>query len=180
MPHAVTSADIYTHASDESLLGLLRDGDGRAYQELWTRHIDAALRLARRIAPRQAEDLAAESFLAVYRQVTVGAGPTSAFRAYLFTVMRNTAQRWQRESNRYVLEPDWDEAAAPGDAASPVESTEEARTLLQAFEALPERWQRVLWLTEIEGRRRPAIAAEFGLRPNAVSVLYRRAQAGLR
>ncbi|NQX28138.1 sigma-70 family RNA polymerase sigma factor [Microbacteriaceae bacterium VKM Ac-2854] len=180
MPKAGTAVSLHAGLSDEELLSLLRESDSHAYQELWSRHIGAALRFARRTAPRQAEDLAAEAFLAVYHQVTAGGGPTSAFRAYLFTVMRNTAQRWQRESNRYVLEPDWEETAADGDATSAVESAEEARTLLRAFEALPERWQRVLWLTEIEGRRRPAIAAEFGLRPNAVSVLYRRAQAGLR
>ena len=62
--------------SDAQLLRALRDGEREAYVVLWQRHIGAALRYARRMFPSRAEDLASESFLAIYQQVTTaGGGP---------------------------------------------------------------------------------------------------------
>ncbi|GAA1781183.1 sigma-70 family RNA polymerase sigma factor [Leucobacter iarius] len=165
--------------SDAELLLRLRGGDARAYEALWSRHIGAALRLARRIDRDRAEDLVSESFLAVYRQVTTtDAGPTEAFRAYLFTVIRNTAARWGREMERFPVLPDAEPAHAD-DGLSIVSREADAAEVLAAFRALPERWQRVLWLSEVDEVPRPRIAAELRIRPNAVSSLHRRARAGL-
>ena len=167
-------------SSDAELLSLLRAGESDAYTELWRRHISAALRVAHRLVPDRAEDLASESFLSVYRQIMVsGNGPESAFRAYLFTTMRNTAMRWRKEAS--LVDPDSDpDTVEPEDALSMLEDRARAAEMLAAFEALPARWQRVLWLTEVEEAKRPRIAAELGIKPNAVSALYRRARAGLR
>jgi RNA polymerase sigma factor (sigma-70 family) len=165
--------------SDAELLDKLRDGDQTAYVALWTRHISAALRVARRLYPSRAEDLASESFLAVYQQVTVaGNGPRSAFRAYLFTTMRNTAVRWAKESDNYDTVAEI-ERIDPRDGLSVLEEDAASAELLAAFQALPERWQRALWLSEVENVARPQIAEEFGIRPNAVSQLLARARAGL-
>lgn len=165
--------------NDAELLLRLRSGDARAYEALWSRHIGAALRLARRIDRDRAEDLVSESFLAVYRQVTTtDAGPTEAFRAYLFTVIRNTAARWGREMERFPVLPDAEPAHAD-DGLSIVSREADAAEVLAAFRALPERWQRVLWLSEVDEVPRPRIAAELRIRPNAVSSLHRRARAGL-
>lgn len=173
-PHSVLLDE-----TDQDLLDRLRAGDDGAYEALWIRHVSAARRLALRIAPSDADDLVSESFLAVYHQVReLGKGPQSAFRAYLFTVMRNTAARWGQQ-RRLVLNLDVD-AAIEDDGARQLESEYDARLLLDSFRALPERWQRVIWLSEIEGASRHVIAAEFGIRPNAVSALRRRARAGLR
>lgn len=165
--------------SDGELLRNLRDGDTEAYTELWRRHIQAALRAGHRLAPGRAEDLASEAFLAVYQQVTeAGNGPDSAFRAYLFTTMRNLASRWLKETALVETDPDLDEI----DEADPlreIEDRDRATEVLDAFQELPERWQRVLWLTEVERVRRPQIAAEFGIKPSAVTTLYRRARQGL-
>lgn len=167
-------------SSDAELLSRVRSGDPEAYAELWRRHIRAALRVARRLVPARAEDLASESFLAVHHQLTVsGNGPETAFRAYLFTTMRNTAMRWQRADSRIETDPDLDDVEFT-DAASILEDRARSAELLEAFRSLPERWQRVLWLTEVEDAARPEIAAELGIRPNAVSALYRRARQGFR
>ena len=64
--------------TDAELLSRLRDGDANAYIELWRRHVKAALRVAHHVAPGQAEDLVAESFTAVFNQITrMGALRTS-------------------------------------------------------------------------------------------------------
>ena len=171
--------------SDRTLLDQLREGDSTAYTELWRRHVAAALTLARRIAPAHAEDLVSDSFLAVYHQVTVsGGGPAASFRAYLFTVMRNTAMRWQREHDRLlpVEVENIEELSAQNDEDT-LELLSREHTsaeLLAAMRSLPERWQRVLWLTEVEEASRGQIAQELGIGANAVSQLQRRARSGLR
>lgn len=172
--------------SDRTLLLQLRNGDADAYTELWRRHVSAALTVARRILPTHAEDLVSESFLAVYHQVTVsGGGPTTSFRAYLFTVIRNTAQRWQRDNERLSLASNIEdiEQLSEVDASDTLDLLSRESTsaeLLAAMTSLPERWQRVLWLTEVEEASRRQIAQELGIGTNAVSQLHRRARSGLR
>ncbi|WP_350351558.1 sigma-70 family RNA polymerase sigma factor [Microbacterium sp. A8/3-1] len=166
--------------SDRELLSALRDGDQRAYAVLWERHIGAALRYAHRLFPSHAEDLASEALLAVYQQVTTtSTGPDFAFRSYLKAVIRNTAIRWRKEADRI---DDTVEADRPHfrDALHLVERESNAQQLLGAFQELPERWQRVLWLTEVADVPRPEIARELGIKPNAVSALQRRARSGLK
>lgn len=166
--------------SDAELLDELRHGEHDAYVVLWERHIGAALRYARRLIPYRAEDLASESFLAIYQQVTTtGKGPDFAFRSYLKAVIRNTAIRWRKEESRFddTVEAD---AVDFRDALTLVEREANASELLGAFQDLPERWQKVLWLSEVAEVGRPEIARELGIKPNAVSALHRRARSGLK
>lgn len=166
--------------SDSELVSRLHGGDLRAYEALWLRHVATARRVARRLTELDAEDLVSESFLTLLRQITVdGKGPQYSFRAYLFAVMRNIAARWHREGRPLVVDGDVDRAFEDEDLER-LEHAQDDELLLQAFRELPTRWQRVLWLAEIENVGRPAIAAELGVRPNAVSALQRRARRGLR
>lgn len=166
--------------SDDELVVALREGDVAAYEQLWIRHVSAAARVARRWAPTQAEDLVSEAFLTVYDQIrNQGKGPTSAFRGYLFAVIRNIAARWYREGSRLVHDPDID-LVVEDEPLHELERADERVMLLHAFQTLPSRWQRILWLTDVENAARPAIAGELGIRANAVSSLHRRARHGLR
>nr|WP_243752703.1 sigma-70 family RNA polymerase sigma factor [Leucobacter ruminantium] len=161
------------------MLTRLREGSSEAYAQLWCRYIGLALTVARRYAPGAAEDLASEAFLAVYRQVAVeGKGPREAFRPYLLTTMRNLAIRWSKAGRLVDTDPDIDETDAV-DPLTILSDEAEAGELLAAFQDLPERWQRVLWLAEVEDVPRARIAAELGIKPNAVSALTRRARNGL-
>ncbi|WP_417505434.1 sigma-70 family RNA polymerase sigma factor [Microbacterium sp.] len=165
---------------DAELLRALRDGDQAAYAVLWERHIGAALRYAHRLFPSRSEDLASEALLAIYQQVTTSdAGPEFAFRSYLKAVIRNTAIRWRKDADHIddTVEPD---RADFRDALSLVERETNAQQFLGAFQELPERWQRVLWLTEVADVPRPEVARELGIKPNAVSALQRRARSGLK
>ena len=56
----------------------------------------------------------------------------------------------------------------------------ESEAAARAFASLPERWQLVLWHTEVEGQRPAEVAPLLGLSPNAVSQLAHRAREGLR
>ena len=52
--------------------------------------------------------------------------------------------------------------------------------IARAFASLPERWQAVLWHTEIEGARPADVAPLLGLTANSVAALAYRAREGLR
>lgn len=166
--------------TDSHLFMRLQGGDNAAYVTLWTRHVSAALRYAKQVAPAHHEDLVAESFMAVFQQAKNGdREPISSFRAYLFTVMRNTAIRWNRASS--MVEPvAVVEQPETADAHTLLEDAAGAELLLAAFKELPPRWQRALWLSDVENISRTEISRELGIRPNAVSALLRRARNGLR
>lgn len=166
--------------SDAELVSRLHDGELDAYETLWIRHVTTARRVAQRLTGLDSEDLVSEAFLTLFRQITVdGKGPQTSFRGYLFAVMRNIAARWHREGRPLVVEAEVDRPFEDAEFER-LERAENDALLLRAFRELPDRWQRVLWLAEIENVGRPAIAAELGVRPNAVSALQRRARRGLR
>ena len=166
--------------SDAELIERVRDGDNAAFAALWERHSAAGRRYARHLAPGQVDDLVAEAFLAIYNQVTTTSkGPTFAFRPYLRAVVRNTAIRWGKDAGHFVDQDEVDEIE-PRDGLAHAEDESESVEVLAVFQELPERWQRVLWLTEVADVPRPQIARELGIKPNAVSALHRRARSGLR
>ncbi|GGM36936.1 RNA polymerase sigma factor [Microbacterium saperdae] len=166
--------------SDAELLSALRDGDRGSYAALWHRHSDAARRYAYRLYPARVDDLVSESFLAIYQQVTTtDKGPQFAFRSYLKTVIRNTAIAWRKDAERVLTSDDLDQVEVR-DGLSALEQQASSADVLAAFQALPERWQRVLWLAEVDEADRPDIAKELGIKPNAVSALQRRARTGLK
>ncbi|MFI5428326.1 sigma-70 family RNA polymerase sigma factor [Aeromicrobium sp. UC242_57] len=49
-----------------------------------------------------------------------------------------------------------------------------------AYQSLPERWQRVLWHLDVEGRKPLELADTLGMKANTVSALVYRARTGLR
>ncbi|MCM3656344.1 sigma-70 family RNA polymerase sigma factor [Agromyces mediolanus] len=162
------------------MIAAVRGGDRAAFQALWERHVDAAYRYARHALPAQADDLVSEAFLAIFQQLTTTeAGPTFAFRSYLKTVIRNTAISWRRDGDRVLVSDEIDQID-DRDGLSQVARDADAVEVIATFEELPQRWQRVLWLTEVEDLGRPQLAKELGIKPNAVSALQRRARAGMR
>jgi DNA-directed RNA polymerase specialized sigma24 family protein len=72
---------------------------------------------------------------------------------------------------------DLDEAEPFVDAA---EASLERSLVAQAFASLPERWQAVLWYTEVEQARPAEVALLLGISPNSVAALRYRAREGLR
>ena len=169
--------------SDADLLARVRAGDRDAYGELWVRHEPAASSLARYLtrSNHDADDVVADAFARVLRAIDGGAGPTEAFRPYLLTAVRRTAWRRSEDTARHRLGAEEDEADRL-DLRLTVDA--EDRTdeglVLQAFQGLPERWQLVLWHTEIEGQPPAAVAPLLGLSANATAALAVRAREGLR
>ena len=165
--------------SDLQLVDATRAGDRDAFAELWRRHARAGLTVARAHSDLDADDLVAEAYAKIYQAIANGHGPTSGFRAYLFTTVRNVAASWGRRSRETPIE-DADAIEDPAfTEAAGLEALDRSLTAT-AFRTLPTRWQEVLWYCEVEGMKPADVAPLLGMSANAVAALAYRAREGLR
>ncbi|WP_030568106.1 sigma-70 family RNA polymerase sigma factor [Streptomyces aureocirculatus] len=181
---------------DADLIGRMRAGDDSAYEELYRRHAEAVRRYARTCCrdAHTADDLTAEVFARMLAAVRSGSGPEHAVRAYLLTTVRRVAANWTKSAKREQLVDDFAVFAAQAsrgsetldddtlDLGADVRAMHEAEQSLamQAFRSLPERWQAVLWHTEVEDESPSEVATLFGLDANGTRVLASRAREGLK
>ncbi len=166
---------------DAELISAVRGGDVEAYGELFSRHVEAARRLARQlVSPGDADDLVSEAFAKVLVVLQRGGGPDLAFRAYLLTAIRRLHVDKIRAGARVHTTGD----LTPFDPGVPFRDTAvegfESAAAARAFASLPERWQTVLWHTEVEGQKPAEVAPLLGMSANSVSALAYRAREGLR
>jgi RNA polymerase sigma factor (sigma-70 family) len=174
--------------SDAELIALVRNGEIGAYADLYVRHVASAYNLARQLtrSPAEADDLVAEAFRKVMEALRAGRGPESAFRAYLLTALRHTAYDTTRRDGHVELAGDVGTVSGvkPEEVSVPFTDTAVAgleRSLAaRAFARLPERWQAVLWYTEIAGQPPAQVAPILDLTPNGVAALAYRAREGLK
>ncbi|MEV4055816.1 sigma-70 family RNA polymerase sigma factor [Amycolatopsis sp. NPDC049688] len=174
--------------SDAELIAEVRSGQLASYGTLYERHTGAAHNLARQLArsSSEADDLVSEAFAKVLDTLRGGKGPDTAFRAYLLTALRHTAYDRTRKERRVDLNEDMTEVGGAAAEALTVPFSDTAvagleRTMAaKAFARLPERWQAVLWHTEIEQQSPAEVAPLLGLTANGVSALAYRAREGLR
>ncbi len=168
--------------SDAELITRVRTGDRAAFGELYRRHAAAATALARQFgrSATEADDLVSESFARVLDGLLAGGGPDTAFRAYLFTTLRNTAYDKTRKDRRLQFTDDLTAHEVAVDGPDPVIAMAENGLIGKAFASLPERWQTVLWHTQVEGQSPAEVGLLLGMAPNAVTSLAFRAREGLR
>jgi RNA polymerase sigma factor (sigma-70 family) len=167
---------------DAELISAVRAGSVDAYAALYRRHLASARALARQLTgcPAEADDLVAEAFTRLFTTLRRGGGPDAAFRAYLLTALRHVRYDRTRQDHRVELSGDmtrYDAGVLWQDTA--VEELE-SRLASRAFTRLPERWQIVLWRTEVEQQSPAEVAPLLGLTPNGLSALAYRAREGLR
>ncbi|MGA4849824.1 sigma-70 family RNA polymerase sigma factor [Streptomyces sp. G5(2025)] len=192
-------------ASDADLIARMRAGDDSAYEQLYRRHAEAVRRYARTCCrdAHTADDLTAEVFARMLQAVRGGSGPEHAVRAYLLTTVRRVAAGWTKSAKREQLVDDFavfaaqavrggsearDDTVSMGsfgaglDLGADVRAMHEAEQsmVMQAFRSLPERWQAVLWHTEVEDESPSEVATLFGLDANGTRVLASRAREGLK
>ncbi|MFE6825442.1 sigma-70 family RNA polymerase sigma factor [Streptomyces sp. NPDC057690] len=190
--------------ADTDLIDRMRSGDDTAYEELYRRHADAVRRYARTCCrdAHTADDLTAEVFARMLQAVRGGSGPEYAVRAYLLTCVRRVAADWTRSAKREQLVDDFavfaaqsarsseaaDDTVSIGSFGAGLELGADVRAMheaeqsmaMQAFRSLPERWQAVLWHTEVEDESPSEVAMLFGLDANGTRVLASRAREGLK
>ncbi|QNK83154.1 sigma-70 family RNA polymerase sigma factor [Nakamurella sp. PAMC28650] len=169
-------------ASDAELITRVRAGDRSAFGDLYARHAGAALALARQFSrsPTEADDLVSEAFARVLDGMLESKGPDTAFRAYLFTTLRNTAYDRTRKDKRLQFSDDMERHDVAVEGDDPIIADLEKGLIGKAFAGLPERWQTVLWHMQVEGQSAAEVGVLLGMAPNAVSSLAFRAREGLR
>ncbi|WP_367128633.1 sigma-70 family RNA polymerase sigma factor [Saccharothrix sp. HUAS TT1] len=173
--------------SDAELIDAVRAGEIQAYGQLFERHVAAARNLARHLAwsNAEADDLVSDAFAKVLDTLRAGGGPDSAFRAYLLTALRHTAYDKTRRDKKLKLADDVEAVSGVEKVTTvpfhdPALATLERSLASKAFASLPERWQTVLWQTEIEGQTAAELAPLLGLTANGASALAYRAREGLK
>lgn len=167
--------------ADAELISAVRGGDVDAYGDLFERHVEAARRLARQIASAgDVDDLVSDAFAKVLGVLQRGGGPDVAFRAYLLTAVRRLHVDRIRAGKKVQSTDDLEKF----DPGVPFEDTAvsgfENEAAAKAFASLPERWQLVLWHTEVEGQKPAEVGELLGMSANSVSALAYRAREGLR
>ncbi|MEV8338632.1 sigma-70 family RNA polymerase sigma factor [Leucobacter sp. NPDC077196] len=172
--HDAANAD----RSDAELLDIVRAGDPSAFALLWQRHSRAGRTAARHMSSAShADDILSEAYLRIFELVLTGRGPRGAFRPYLYRTIRSiAADRWsspEESSDDLDHVPDLTEAGPWEDGAF------DRNAAARAFGSLNERWQAVLWYTEVEGMPPREVAKILGLSANAVSALAKRAREAL-
>ncbi|MEV0650350.1 sigma-70 family RNA polymerase sigma factor [Phytomonospora sp. NPDC050363] len=175
-------ADADNSVSDADLITATRGGDTTAYGELYARHVGAANRLARILARdgAEADDLVSETFAKVLTTMRNGRGPDLAFRAYLLTTLRHTFYDRTKRDKKIEFTDDMTRHDRGESFEDPAVAGMERSYAARAFKRLPERWQVVLWHTEIEKETPKQVAVLLGLSPNGVSALAYRARERLR
>jgi RNA polymerase sigma-70 factor, ECF subfamily len=124
------------------------------FDQLFLPHLDAAHNLARWIvrSDQDAQDVVQEAYIRALKGFHGFHGDNA--RAWLLTIVRNTAYSWLRRQSRFSNFIPFDQSihAQPFDEPSS-ESTHEERTLQlqQALQQLPANLREVLVLHEIEG-----------------------------
>ncbi|MFI1769635.1 sigma-70 family RNA polymerase sigma factor [Streptomyces sp. NPDC020800] len=189
MRDGLSGSDV-AHLSDAELTDSLKDlGADAAVEELYRRHRSAVFSYALVCCrtSHSAEDLTSHVFLKALRAVSSGSGPRAAWRPCLLTVGRRTAAEWAGTIRRAELSPEYvqwlaDLPESPGSESSGarMRRLEDSSLVLQAFHALPERRQTVLWHTEVEGESAQFIGCLLGLDESAVAPLAAQARNSLR
>ena len=170
------------YVPDAQLIAAVRAGDVSAFGELYQRHLVSAKRAAACLAktPAEREDLVAEAFTRVLRMLREGRGPDEDFRPYLLVTLRNTAIHTSTRGAQVSLYADVPDAYLTEAWDDPVINRWHEMVAADAFASLPERWQVVLWHTEVENESPANVAPLLGMRPNSVAALAYRAREGLR
>lgn len=157
--------------SDEELLPRCRAGDQLAWRELVARHTRKVFGLAYRFTGRvdEAEDLAQEVFVKVYRTLDRYREADGPFGAWLGAVARNHAidhyRRRKQERLRRVEDPEiLDHMPARGEhPIAGLERDERVRLVHRGLRALPPELRVPLILCDLQGLPYDEIAATLEL-----------------
>ncbi|MBX7073873.1 MAG: sigma-70 family RNA polymerase sigma factor [Pirellulales bacterium] len=181
---------------DVRLMLAVREGDAAAFEQLMQRYQNRVLTVLQHLvgSPQEAEDLAQEVFLRVFRaRKNYAAG--AKFSTWLFTIVNNVAFNARRGRSRRKEVQVRDEVSSSGSvrgmadlaqAASGMMPTrvidkEEMRDVVRAaLDVLNERQRMAVLLNKFEGLGYADIAEAMQMSPQAIKSLLSRARVALR
>ena len=185
-----TSAMMALRDPDIRLMLAVRGGDTAAFGELVERYQHRLVGVMNHLVghPQEAEDLAQEVFLRVFR-TRHKYSPKAKFSTWLFTIANNLALNFLRDRHRRKTTPlDASDSSAtvapPADRgpppAHPVQHAEMAEVVRAALDDLNERQRVAVVLNKFEDMGYAEIAEVMGLSAKAVKSLLSRARGKLR
>ena len=164
----------------EALIATARTGDERALTTLYRRFQPPLLAYLRSRHPAEAEDLAAETWIAAARSLGRFRGGEEEFRRWIFTIARrrliDEARRASRRPREAAgREPGEGVAGAAPDAESEAIGRDATRRALERVAALPPDEAEVVVLRVIAGLSATDVAEITGRTAGHVRVLQHRA-----
>ncbi|MBN2217426.1 MAG: sigma-70 family RNA polymerase sigma factor [Pirellulales bacterium] len=181
---------------DVQLMLEVRDDSAAAFEELVLRYQDRLVALLAHLmgSRDQAEDLAQEVFLRVYRARKTYV-PGAKFSTWLFTIANNVASNAMRTlARRHEVRPEvhasgpmganpMDHMALASSSQMPIRRLAKAETreiVRLAIESLGQRQRMAVLLSKFEGMGYADIAEVMELSPQAIKSLLARARGNLR
>lgn len=162
---------------DEDLVVRARQGDERAFELLYERHVPGVLSFCRHMLgdPAEAEDAVQHVFAAAHRELADRDRPLR-LKAWLYTVARNRCLSVLRDRHEHP-----EEAVEPSTAGldEEVQRRADLREVLTDLHDLPHDQRAALVLSELEDLSHAEIAGVIGCRVDTVKGLVFRARAGL-
>ena len=169
-----------TREEELRLVRRVQSGEAEAFEELVRAHEKTVYNLALRLVgnPQDAEDMAQEAFLKVYRSLPEFRGE-SKFSVWLYRIVSNVCLDHLRRQGRRPAsslttededgeEQQWD---VPDESQSPERLLEQKLTreaVQRGLETLPEDQRQILLLREIRGMSYEEIGAALDLEPGTV------------
>lgn len=187
----------FTNITDEELVEKARNGDEDCFEKLVLRYKDKVYRIAYRLSrnSHEAEDILQKTFLQVYQRLETFRGEAK-FSTWLHRVAMNIALMHQRTARRHPVESleqylpryNSDDRLARLDfdygrvarADELMEKEELAKTAREAIDRLPEDYQFVLVLHDLEDLSTSEVARVLEIEEGAVRTRLHRARLMLR
>jgi RNA polymerase sigma-70 factor, ECF subfamily len=151
--------------ADEELMGLVQDGEVRAFEAIFDRHASVAFSLAYRMCgrPAMAEDIVQEAFVSLWRSSAAYDPSRGSVRAWVLSAVRNRAiDAFRREGARATSDLDQhgvaERVAALELTDREVERRDDARQVRDALRALPADQRQVIELAFFGGFSHTQIA----------------------
>lgn len=172
--------------SDGAIIARVLAGDPGAFADLVRRHQDRVYGMALRTTgkPEDAEDLAQDVFLSVFRGLA-GFKGDAQFTTWLYRVAWNRCADWLRRNRRpgrrtVALEDAGDVEDGRPDPATEAAGREERQRLREAVDGLDERYRAVIELAGVQGLSYAEVGKALGLPVKTVETRLYRARRMLR
>lgn len=179
-------AELAANSVDAQLASLAAAGDDAAFTTLVTRYQPAVFRWALVFArdPDEAEDIAQEVFVRMYRQLSQYRSD-GLLSSWLYAITRRTANQMRRtlkRRSRLALSP----AARPlrdvytTDPGGRVDRERATAVIREMFSELPPRQREVFDLLDLQGLTAAEVAARTGMKPVSVRANLFKARSSIR
>ena len=168
--------------TDEQLIQRVGQGDLAAFESLVRRHQTSAIRTARRFLgdAHEAEDLAQEAFLQIFRQAHRYNPNVASFKTWFFTILANLCRNTIKKRRLVYYNDPPKEILDLNDPNNDLELSEQRRALAKAIANLPPNQRLAFILCHYEEFSYAEAARSLDLSVKAVESLLVRAKRSLR